>query len=392
MLEKSKTFFGRYNTLVASSALIGGIVGAGILGIPYVVAKAGFLYGLIIIILLGLAFLCLHLFVGEIVLRTKQQMQLTGYAGKYLGGKGKLILTIIMVLSIYGALSAYLIGEGAIFYSIFNQGSPLLYSFIFLIIACSIIYKGMKTTGKIDFVLISLLLVVVVLIGIFSWKGMDFQNYNHMSVKDILFPYGVVLFAFIGLATIPEIQEVIENKKNMKRAIIIGSTIPIFLYILFTFFVLGSVGLEQFELLQPNERIATIALSIYSQPVLGLFANILAVLAMFTSFLALGTALVQVYQYDYNLSRKIAFLLTFPLPLLVVILNLTNFIDILDLSGAILGGLQCILIILIYWKAKKLGDRKPEYSLKTNKLLDILLIAMFSLGIVYEILSLSSLV
>src|SRR3989344_7980380 len=133
-IPKSKTFFGRYNTLVASTTLIGGVVGAGILGIPYVVAKTGFLFGLIIMILLGIAFLYLHLFVGEIVLRTKQQLQLTGYAGKYLGNKGKMILTVIMLFSIYAALTAYLIWEGAIFYSIFKFGSPLLYTAIFFLI------------------------------------------------------------------------------------------------------------------------------------------------------------------------------------------------------------------------------------------------------------------
>jgi len=386
--KKYKSFFREHNTLVASTTLIGGIVGAGILGIPYVVAKTGFLFGLIIMILLGIAFLYLHLFVGEIVLRTKQQLQLTGYAGKYLGNKGKMILTVIMLFSIYAALTAYLIGEGAIFYSIFKFGSPLLYTAIFFLIGSFIVYKGMKATGKAEFFLISLLLIIVTLIGIFSWKEINFQNYAYNNIRNILVPYGVVLFAFIGMAAVPEMQEIIENKKKMKRAIIIGSVIPIFLYIIFTFFILGNIGLEEFELLQPNERIATIALSIYSQPILGLFANILAVLAMFTSFLALGMALLQVYEYDYLLSRKTAFLLTFPLPLLIVMLNLTDFISILGVSGAVAGGLQGIIIILMYWKAKKLGDRKPEYSLGTHKFLGILLIAIFLLGLAYEVFNL----
>ena len=58
---------------------------------------------------------------------------------------------------------------------------------------------------------------------------------------------------------------------------------------------MGVVGVNQFDQLEPNQRIATVALQIYSQPLLGLFANILAVLAMFTSFLTLGVALVEMY-------------------------------------------------------------------------------------------------
>lgn len=60
------------------------VIGAGILGIPYVVAKAGFLTGLLDLIIIGLAVLVLNLYVGEIMLRTKEDHQLTGYAEKYL--------------------------------------------------------------------------------------------------------------------------------------------------------------------------------------------------------------------------------------------------------------------------------------------------------------------
>ncbi len=82
---KYKGFFAKHRLAIAVTTLIGTIIGAGVLGIPYVIAKSGFLYGSILIIAIGLAFLVLNLFVGEIVLRTKGQYQLTGYMEKYLG-------------------------------------------------------------------------------------------------------------------------------------------------------------------------------------------------------------------------------------------------------------------------------------------------------------------
>ena len=89
-------FLSQHHFLTASSMLTGTVIGAGILGIPYVVAKAGFWYGAILIFLLGLAYLFLHLSLGEIVIRTKKQYQLTGYAGKYLGPLGKKMFNISM--------------------------------------------------------------------------------------------------------------------------------------------------------------------------------------------------------------------------------------------------------------------------------------------------------
>src|SRR3989338_8875922 len=104
-------FLSRHKTLLASATLVGTIVGAGILAIPYVVAQSGFLVGFIITIVLGLSFLLLNLMTGEIILRTKKQHQLTGYAEKYLGSWGKRLMMFSMVFGTYGALTAYLIGE-----------------------------------------------------------------------------------------------------------------------------------------------------------------------------------------------------------------------------------------------------------------------------------------
>tara|TARA_Y100000310_G_scaffold89923_1_gene87158 strand:+ start:105941 stop:107113 length:1173 start_codon:yes stop_codon:yes gene_type:complete len=379
-------FFNKHITLVAATTLIGTIVGAGILGIPYVLAKAGFLYGLLLIVAMGIAFMFLNLFTGEVVLRTKKQHQLTGYAEKYLGKWGKGFMGLAMFVATYGALTAYLIGEGATLYSIFKWGSPLLYTLIFFAITFVIIYKGVKATGKTEFILISLLILIVVLIGVLSPQKNFLNNFSIFNPAFFFLPYGVILFAFMGSPAVPELQEVLgKNKKLMKRAIIIGSITPIILYVVFSLIIGSIIGVEQFDALAPNDRIATIALQIYSQPILGIFANLLAVLAMFTSFLTLGIALIEVYHYDYKLNYYLSLFLTFSLPLVIVLLDLTNFLAVLGVSGAFAGGLEGILIILMYWKAKIKGDRKPEYKLGKNFLLGTILIVMFALGIIYQL-------
>ncbi len=373
---------------MAITTLIGTIVGAGILGIPYVIAKAGVLYGFFIILLIGIAFIFLNLFAGEIVLRTKGKHQLTGYAEKYLGAKGKVVMLIALFINIYGALTAYLIGEGATIHAVLGVGTPLLYTLIFFAVMVFIIYKGVKATGKAELILISLLFLVVLALGIFSFDQISLTNFTSFDPLHFFLPYGVILFAFMASPALPEMAQVLGNQKHrMKKAIIIGSVIPIFLYMIFSLIIVGLVGLPQFEALLPNERIATIALSIYSQPILGLFANLLAIITMLTSFLALGLALVDAYRYDYDFPHWAAILLTFSFPLIIVLFNLTTFISVLGVTGAIAGGLDAILIVLIYWKAKKLGERKPEYSLKTPKFVGMFLIALFVVGIIYQIFS-----
>jgi len=373
--------------LMAITTLVGTIVGAGMLGIPYVLAKAGFVYGSIMILAIGIAFIFLNLFVGEVVLRTKGHHQLTGYAEKYLGLTGKRFMMFSMLINIYGALIAYLIGEGTTLHAIFGFGTPLMYTLIFFAICSFIIYRGIKATGMTELILISLLLLIVVIIGIFSYNQMNLSNLSVFHPAAFFIPYGVVLFALMGSPAIPEIKEVLGKEKyKMKKAILIGSSVPIVLYLVFAFIVISIVGLDNFSLLEANQRIATVALSIYSNQILGLLANLIAVLAMFTSFLTLGLALVDMYRYDYDLSRHTALALTLFFPLIVVLVGLTSFIAVLSLTGALAGGIDGILVILMYWKAKKLGTRKPEYSLKPHYILGTIMILMFGLGILSQFL------
>src|SRR3989338_3789267 len=120
-----KRFFGAIATLVGTT------IGAGVLGIPFVVAKAGILLGLIDIIIIGAAIMMVNLYLGEVVLRTKGKHQLTGYAQKYLGNKGKSIMALTMVFSIYGALTAYIIGVGEALASVFPAVSSSEFSLMF---------------------------------------------------------------------------------------------------------------------------------------------------------------------------------------------------------------------------------------------------------------------
>ncbi len=387
VLKKYTGLFGQRKLFLATTTLMGTIIGAGVLGIPYVVAKAGFLYGLGILVFLGLCLLMMNLFAGELVLRSKEQHQLPGYAEKYLGPTGKKLMISTLLFSIYGALVAYLIGEGETWRAIVGFGSPLLYSLIFFVLTYIIVQRGIQATGRAEFILIVLLVAIIVVIGIFSLRTINGGYLNSTFHPEYFFlPYGVLVFAYMALPAIPELQEVLgKDKRLLKKSIIIGSLLPIVLYLIFTVIVVGVVGVDNFELLQPNERIATIALSMYSLPILGMLANIIAVLAMFTSFLTLATALVEIYHFDYGLPRNFSLALTFSVPLIIRVLNLSSFIAVLTIIGAVVGGLEGILVMLMYWKAKKKGNRIPEYSLGNHYFLGSVLLILFVFGMMYQL-------
>ena len=132
---------------LALAVLIGTIVGAGIFGIPYVISKSGVLPGLFYFLFLGLAVLILHLVFGEIILRTEEKSRLSGYAQKYLGKNGKLLVTISMVIGITGTLLAYIIIGGnflKIVFSPFFDLSSFRFGLIFWLILVCFVFRGIK--------------------------------------------------------------------------------------------------------------------------------------------------------------------------------------------------------------------------------------------------------
>ena len=373
---------------MAVATLIGTIIGAGVLGIPYVIAKSGFWLGSLEILVIGVAMLFLNLFLGEVVLRTEGKHQLVGYMEKYLGRWGKRLMMLSMTFGIYGALVAYIVGGGEVLKTIFG-GPAILYSLLFFALAAFIVYRGIKAVGKTELLVIFSMLLVVLVIGIFSFKNIDPGHFSGWDFKNIFVPYGVILFAFLGTMAIPELREVLErDKKKMKKAIIIGSLIPIFLYAIFAAIVIGLVGLENFEVLAPNERIATVALSLYTGKFLGILANVFAVFAMGTSFLTLGLAMVGMYNYDYGIRKRLSWILAMGVPLLIAASGLATFVAILNVTGIIAGGLAGTLVVLAFWKAKRKGERLPEYIFRGGKIIGFILIAMFVFGIGQYIFSL----
>ena len=361
----------------AVAVLVGTIIGAGVLGIPYVVSQAGFLTGLLDIVILGIVILLVNLAVGEIILRTKGVHQLTGYAEKYLGKNGKRLMTFSMVFGIYGSLLAYIIGVGQALSTIFSYNA-FWFSLGFFIVVASIIYFGIKSVASSEMVLSSIVILLILAISVVAFLSgrLDINNLNDFNFAKIFIPYGVILFAFIGAASIPEVHEVlIKKKKSMRKVIIIGSLIPLILYALFSFAIVGVMGLEVTE-------IATVGLGLVFGKWVVIAANLFAVFAMTTSFLALGLALREMYNYDYKISKFSSWAMTIFLPFILFLFGFKSFINVIGTAGVIAGGLEGALILLILLKAKKKSERKPEYTIKIGKILAGVLIAVFGLGVV----------
>jgi tyrosine-specific transport protein len=372
--------------LEAVSTLVGTVIGAGVLGMPYLIAKAGLLNGIILIILLGIAITILYLYYGEIILRTKKIHQIIGYAEKYLGKTGKMIATFSLVIGVYGAVTAYILGSGAILSSLLG-GNNTIYSLFFLLIGSMLVYMGIKSVEKLEPLLMFSTLLMILLICFLSAGKIRHANLSGFNFDTFLLPYGLIFFSLLGTNALPEMREELEkNEKLFRRSIIIGMLIPITIYIIFTVVVVGVVGISGFELIEGNNKIATLALIPFVGEHIALFGNLFAILAMSSSFLLVSLSLKDAFVFDFGLGNNLAFILTFVPPAILAFSNIISFTQILDILGVVIGGVTGLLIVLMFWKAKTEGDRTPEYSLSGGRLAGSAILLVLIIGAVYKLL------
>lgn len=359
---------------------LGTCIGAGILGLPYVISKTGFLIGAGYIILIGLIILLVNLYLGEVILRTKEKYQLAGYAEKYLGAKGKILMNFAIVFGIYSAIVAYIfaIGDSLSFLFFQNLSYAFMFSILFSILMSFILWKGFSFLKHYEKYIVGLIFVLFFLIAVLFSNKLSFQNLSYINPQNWFLPLGVVIFSLLAFSAIPEINFAIQNKKRlMKKILIYGIFIAVLFYLLFNLIFVGFKGLE-------NPDVATLGL--------GPIFILLGIFILFSPYLVLGNALKDHFKLDSKYSKLKSWFLTSIIPVLIFILikffNLFSFTTILSIGGIVSGGLTAILILLMNRKAKKNGNRKPEYKLGINWIVTGLLSLIFIAGIVLEIFNL----
>lgn len=369
------------NFIFAVATLVGATVGLGMFGIPYTASKAGFFIAGVYLVALGGVMMILHLIIGEIVERTRGKHRLTGYIEKYLGLTPKRIVGAIIVFGIYAALLAYIIVAGK-FLAIIMQdlASPFVLGLIFWGFMSAAVIGGIRTIGAAELVMTALLLLFIGLI--FLWGAGDIAPKNLAGFNPAAFflPYGVIIFALDGSVAIPEIRELLKGDgASYKRAIIIGSFIPIVVYFLFMTLVLGVSGAHTSE-----EALRGLSGYVGSGAIT--LGAVFGMLAIATSYLALGSNLKHTFEYDWNIKKNFAGLLVVIVPAIAFIAGVQKFIEVISFSGAVLAAVIAIFTILVYRKAKKFGDQTPGYALRLPSFVLWGLIVLLALGGVYEMM------
>ena len=367
----------------AVATLVGSTIGVGIYGIPFAFQKAGFGIGFLFLISVGGLILLSNILYGEVILRTHKRHQFIGYTYKYLGVWARKINLFTFILGAYGALIGVIIISGGFLVNAFSfllRFSPVTWSTLFVLVTSILIFKGLKTVSRVDLVMMVVFASIVFLMGFLGMGAVERSNYT-LAVKDFWFlPFGILMFAFSSKPGIPLAREVLEGSEDkLKKALIFGAAIPGVLYLVFALTIVGISG----DATSPD---AVSGLLGFLGPRVIFIGSLLGFLTSFTIFINLGTALKESFQQDFYFSRRWAWLLTIIPPYFLFLSGVRNFIDIIGLVGGVAVSIEMIILIFLYAKARKNGDRVPEYSIRLPTPLLYLMMLLFAAGAVYTVL------
>lgn len=368
----------KYQFIKAVATLTGTTIGAGVLAIPYAVYIAGYWLGVLYLIILGIIMIVLSLMLGEVVLRTKKNLHIPELIKLYLGKKGYILVLIAISILIYGAMSAYIRGAGDILNTIIPAQS-FNWSIVFFAIGTYFIIKGLKFVSQWNIIFVSGMLLIIITIwlkAIYSqdidWTQFELKPTN--SITQAFRPYGAILFSYFGVIAIPHIKTILGEKSDqMESVITLGILIPILLYSVFVSLVIGVAGqdITPLAIISLGEKLGSQVLIITS---------IFAIIAMMTSFIAMGLSMIESYIQFGKLKRSIAIILTTFPPMALLVFDWAQFDTIIQYAGGVGVSIISILIILTFWRAKSEGEIPPVYSLGHFKWVGIIMITMFTFG------------
>ncbi len=329
--------------LRAVSLLVGTQIGAGVLGLPYAIKGLGFFWGSIAIALAGILMGLTALFLLDAIYRTNPRFHLFELFEHHLGKKGSILFTILLLFSVYGALSAYTYGISQSIEHLLGV-DPTISGVIVWGILSFVVLMGLRLSSTVEFgavTLMGLLFLLTVL-----WLIPYIIPYHvplNERYKELFTAISISVFAFYMHLVIPEAVSILKDRKLVAKAIMHSFVITTLLYILFSLAVIGTLREE-------TPEISIFGLVNVLGPFYAPLAYIIPLLTMLTSFIGVALGAVDMVT-EYIRRRFAGWIIVVLPPLLMFLLHLRFYESLLfgSLGLLFVGGiLPSYLMIKIH--------------------------------------------
>lgn len=386
--------------VIGGALLVAGTtIGAGMLALPVVTGLAGFvptvcLFAVYWLYMTTTAFLML-----EVNLWLGENVNLITMAKKTLGKAGQIVSWVTYLFLLYLLTTAYLAGGGPIVTGFVQAltgyalpawvgACPLLVIFGFFV------YEGTRYVDRVNRLLMLCLVAAYVVMTFSMLPHMEPAFLAHRQWKFTLAAVSLAATSFGFHIIIPTLTTYMHhNVQHLKKAILIGSVIPLCVYIIWEAVTLGVIPLEGANGIAAGygagRNGVELLVAVLGKSWVALIAQCFSFFAIITSFLGVTLSLSDFLADGLKIrkthaGRLMLFALTFVPPLLFILTEPRAFIAALEYAGAfgviVLLGLMPPLMV---WAGRYHKGMRSPFTVPGGKitLLAAILFSLLVIGI-----------
>ncbi|MDR9827645.1 aromatic amino acid transporter [Vibrio sp. FNV 38] len=368
--------------LLGCSLIIAGTtIGAGMLALPLASAAIGFKYSLLLMIFFWALMTYSALLLVEAHQYADSNATLHTLAAQLLGKNAKWAVGFFMCFLFYALCAAYVAGGGSQLNLRIEQWISIklsngLTSLIFTAMIAFVVYLGTLAVDRVNRFLFAAKLITLICVLMLLTPSIT-QEYllsKPLESSLILAAMPVVFTSFGFHGSIPALVRYLDgDTATLKRSIMIGSSIPLLIYVIWQLVTLGNI--EQ-SVMSANPSlgglISSLAILVHS-PYLSQLIGIFADLALATSFLGVSLGLFE-FVGDATRTgqttkpRLAIMMMTFLPPLLFAMYYPQGFITALGYAALALAALALFIPVLLVIRARQIAPSHGHYQVFGGKI------------------------
>lgn len=390
MLTLSQRTFG------AVLLIAGCCIGAGMLGLPLVIAAAGFIPSSLAFIACWIFMAATGLLLLEANLWFGEGIHLMTLAERTLGKSAKVFVTLCFGFLFYCLLVAYLGGGGELIseflaHYVGFEMQPFYGTIALVLIFGVVLYKG---TAEVDVVNRFLM------IGLgLSYAGLVFLGVPHMKLEYLkncswkctipALPAMIISFGYHNL--VPSLTTYLKgNAKSLRFAILVGSAIPLVFYLIWDGIIIGMLAGHQ-DLqgaIESGSMITKLVRETIGSSYVADLMHFFAFFALITSFLGVSMSFVDFLadglkiKKTHSGSLSLVAMVLLP-PCIFAYLYPTIFLTALNYAGAFGAVLLFgVIPVMMVWKGRYIEKRVGERFVPGGKI-TLTLLGVFALFVFF---------
>jgi amino acid permease len=352
----------RLSPLEATSLMVGAGVGAGIMAIPWLVARTGLLELAVVLVAAYGATCLVHLLLAEVCIRTGEDLQLVELVRLYLLRDRRWIWVVwlafvLLALAFLAALAAYVLAAAEILTDLTGLPSPLAQLLVYLVSA-GVVFFGLGAVGRFE-QLGALALVACTAILAIGALGVPLTLPVSTSGgwTDLLALYGLVMYGFATYFSIPQVVKgTAPDGRAAVRAILAGLGINGLL--------IGVIAVVAVGVSQPVTEVAVVGIADRLGSWAGTVGSLFILAALLTTYWAVSLALADMVRERTGISWRPAWLLATLPSLLILFLGLWSFVEYLSVAAGATAAVVALITVPMFRNARRYGDvAEPSWTL-----------------------------